>query len=67
MHPLLSPSRGWPMLSSVLRSPRAIAVDIEIVRAVVQLREWIASNKELTGGRRSWVIHQRPNDSRACS
>jgi uncharacterized membrane protein len=35
------------MLSSVLRSPRAIAVNIEIMRAFVRLREIIATNKEL--------------------
>jgi DnaJ-domain-containing protein 1 len=35
------------MLSSVLNSPRAIAVNIEIMRAFVRLRELIASNKEL--------------------
>jgi DnaJ-domain-containing protein 1 len=35
------------MLSSVLNSPRAIAVSIEIMRAFVRLRELIASNKEL--------------------
>lgn len=35
------------MHSSVLNSPRAIAVNIEIMRAFVRLRELIASNKEL--------------------
>ena len=35
------------MLSSVLSSPRAIAVNIEIMRAFVRLREMIAGNKEL--------------------
>ena len=39
--------QGVAMLSSVLNSPRAIAVNIEIVRAFVRLRELIASNKEL--------------------
>jgi len=33
------------MLSSVLNSTRAIAVNIEIMRAFVRLREMIASNK----------------------
>ena len=42
-----SPSRAWPLLSTVLNSPRAIAVNIEIMRAFVRLRELIASNKEL--------------------
>jgi hypothetical protein len=39
--------QGVAMLSSVLNSPRAIAVNIEIMRAFVRLRELIASNKEL--------------------
>ncbi len=39
--------QGVAMLSSVLNSPPAIAVNIEIMRAFVRLRELIASNKEL--------------------
>jgi ORF6N domain len=39
--------QGVAMLSSVLNSPRAIAVNIEIMRALVRLRELIASNKAL--------------------
>jgi leucyl aminopeptidase len=35
------------MLSSVLKSERAIAVNIEIMRAFVRMRELLASNKEL--------------------
>jgi ATP-dependent Clp protease ATP-binding subunit ClpA len=35
------------MLSSVLGSERAIAVNIQIMRAFVQLRGLLASNKEL--------------------
>jgi DnaJ-domain-containing protein 1 len=35
------------MLSSVLRSPRAVQVDIEIMRAFVRLRQILASNAEL--------------------
>lgn len=35
------------MLSSVLRTPRAIAVNIEIMRAFVRLREIFAANAEL--------------------
>lgn len=35
------------MLSSVLNSPRAIAVNIQIMRAFVQMRELLSSNKEL--------------------
>lgn len=39
--------QGVAMLSSVLRSPRAIQVNIEIMRAFVRLRQWLASNTEL--------------------
>ena len=35
------------MLSTVLRSKRAITVNIEIMRAFVKLRQLLASNKEL--------------------
>lgn len=35
------------MLSSVLRSKRAIEVNIAVVRTVVRLREMISSNKAL--------------------
>jgi hypothetical protein len=40
--------QGVAMLSSVLRSPQAIAVNIEIMRAFVRLRAMIATNKELS-------------------
>jgi hypothetical protein len=39
--------QGVAMLSTVLNSPRAIAVNIEIMRAFVRLRLILASNKEL--------------------
>jgi hypothetical protein len=38
--------QGVAMLSSVLSSPQAIAVNIEVVRAFVRLRQMLASNKE---------------------
>ena len=40
--------QGVAMLSSVLRSERAIEVNIAIMRAFVQLREMLASNVELS-------------------
>jgi len=40
--------QGVSMLSSVLRSARAIQVNIEIMRAFVQLRQMLASNVELS-------------------
>jgi hypothetical protein len=39
--------QGVAMLSSVLRSDRAIHVNIEIMRAFVRLRRMLASHKEL--------------------
>jgi hypothetical protein len=39
--------QGVAMLSSVLRSPRAIQVNIAIMRAFVRLREMLASHKDL--------------------
>ncbi len=39
--------QGVAMLSSVLSSPRAIAVNIEVMRAFVRLREVLAGNKDL--------------------
>jgi len=39
--------QGVAMLSSVLGSERAIAVNIEIMRAFVRLRDLLSSNKEL--------------------
>lgn len=39
--------QGVAMLSSVLRSPRAVEVNIEIMRAFVRLRELIATHKDL--------------------
>lgn len=39
--------QGVAMLSSVLRSPRAVRVNIEIMRAFVRIRQWLASNAEL--------------------
>ncbi len=39
--------QGVAMLSSVLNSERAIQVNIEIMRAFVQLRRFIATNRDL--------------------
>ena len=40
--------QGVSMLSSVLRSERAIQVNVEIMRAFVRLRQMFASNAELS-------------------
>lgn len=39
--------QGVAMLSSVLRSKRAVSVNIEIMRAFVRLRELLATHKDL--------------------
>jgi hypothetical protein len=39
--------QGVAMLSSVLRSKRAVEVNIEIMRAFVRLRELLGTHKEL--------------------
>ncbi|PYK99676.1 MAG: DNA-binding protein [Verrucomicrobia bacterium] len=45
--PFAFSEQGVAMLSSVLRSPRAVRVNVEIMRAFVRLRQWLASNSEL--------------------
>ncbi len=46
--PYVFTEQGIAMLSSVLRSPRAVQVNIEIMRAFVKIRQWLASNAELS-------------------
>lgn len=45
--PLAFTEQGVAMLSSVLRSPRSIAVNIEIMRVFVRLRRLLTSNARL--------------------
>ncbi|HTX06680.1 MAG TPA: ORF6N domain-containing protein [Steroidobacteraceae bacterium] len=45
--PYVFTEQGVAMLSSVLRSERAIAVNIQIMRAFVRMRELLASNRTL--------------------
>jgi hypothetical protein len=45
--PLAFTEHGVAMLSSVLRSERAVQMNITIIRAFVRLRETIAANKDL--------------------
>jgi hypothetical protein len=47
LRPYAFTEQGVAMLSSVLRSKRAITVNIEIMRAFVKLRQLLASNTEL--------------------
>jgi hypothetical protein len=51
--------QGVAMLSSVLRSPRAVRVNIEIMRAFVRLRRFLATHKELAELERSLATHDR--------
>jgi len=51
--------QGVAMLSSVLRSPQAVKVNIEIMRAFVRIRHVLESNKELAKvvlGLRSFML-----------
>jgi len=45
--PMAFTEQGVAMLSSVLRSPRAVQVNIAIMRAFVRLREMLMSNADL--------------------
>ena len=45
--PMAFAEEGVAMLSSVLRSPRAVQVNIAIMRAFVRLREMLMSNADL--------------------
>jgi hypothetical protein len=45
--PLAFTEQGVAMLSSVLNSPRAIATNIEIMRAFMHMREMLSSNKAM--------------------
>ena len=46
-HPYAFTEHGILMLSSVLKSPRAVQVNIQIMRTFVRLREMLASNEKL--------------------
>jgi len=46
--PFAFTEQGVAMLSSVLNSPQAVRINIEIMRAFVRLREMISTNKELS-------------------
>ncbi len=45
--PLVFTEQGVAMLSSVLKSDKAVEVNVQIIRTFVKLREMIVSNKEL--------------------
>ncbi len=58
--PYFFTEQGVAMLSSVLRSPQAIQVNIEIVRTFVKLRELLSSNTQLA--RRLMAIEKKYDD-----
>ena len=45
--PLVFTEQGVAMLSSILNSERAIAVNIQIIRVFTRIRKMIESNKEI--------------------
>ena len=47
-NPIAFTEQGVAMLSGILNSPRAIRVNIEIMRTFIRLRHFLASQKELT-------------------
>ncbi len=54
--------QGVAMLSSILRSKQAIAVNIEIMRVFVRLREMLASNRELADKLNELERHMATHD-----
>lgn len=46
-HPLVFTEHGAIMAATVLNSPRAVEMTIHVVRAFVQLRDLLASNRQL--------------------
>lgn len=53
---------GVAMLSSVLNSPRAVQVNIEIMRTFIRLRQVLASNEELARKMDEVVAHLGKHD-----
>ena len=58
--------QGVAMLSSVLRSPQAVAVNIEIMRAFVRLRYMLSSHADLARRSKPWRRNTTAS-SRSCS
>jgi len=57
-HPYVFTEQGIAMLSGVLTSPRAVAVNVAIMRTFVQMRHLLATHEELAQ-RLSEVEHQQ--------
>ncbi len=47
--PFAFTEQGVAMLSSVLRSNQAVAVNVEIMRTFVRLRQWVVGTRDLAG------------------
>jgi len=62
--PMAFTEQGIAMLSSVLRSKRAVQVNIAIIRIFVQLREMIATHKELASKLSELEQHLRDHDEK---
>ena len=60
--PFAFTEQGVAMLSGVLTSPRAIRVNIEIMRAFIRLRQLLASHKELARKLTELEGHLRDHD-----
>lgn len=45
--PFAFTEQGVAMLSGILNSPRAVQVNIEIMRAFIRLRQWLTAHAEL--------------------
>lgn len=60
--PMAFTEQGVAMLSSVLHSPRAIEVNITIMRAFVHLRKMMASHKELAKKLKELEHHIKDHD-----
>lgn len=55
--PFAFTEQGVAMLSGVLRSPRAVEVNIQIMRAFVRLRQLLSAHKELA--ERLWKLEEQ--------
>jgi len=60
--PYVFTEQGVAMLSGVLTSPRAVKVNVEIMRAFVRLRQLLASHKELARKLEELEWHLRDHD-----
>jgi len=60
--PMAFTEQGIAMLSSVLKSKRAIAVNIAIMRAFVKMRELLKANKEFSGKLKIIETHLAEHD-----